>query len=143
MSYDLAVWEGTRPATEAEAVATYERIMARMETGSGVEPTAAIRGYVAALLARWPDITDPAGEDSPWADGPMSDNADGDAIYFSMVWSRCEEASEFAAQLAQQHGLVCFDPQAERLRPEIPTTSRIAQSGHRARSLIQRLFGRR
>lgn len=69
MSYDLAVWEGTRPATEAEAVATYERIMARMETGSGVEPTAAIRGYVAALLARWPDITDPAGEDSPWADG--------------------------------------------------------------------------
>ena len=28
-----------------------------------------------------------------------------------------EEASAFAADLAQQHGLVCYDPQMECLRP--------------------------
>jgi hypothetical protein len=38
-------------------------------------------------------------------------------IYFPMVFSMADEASAFAADLAQQHGLVCFDPQLERLRP--------------------------
>lgn len=117
MSYDLAVWEGPRPATEAEALATYRRIMDRLESGPAAEPTPRIRAYVKALLHRWPDITEDGGEESPWADGPMIGNADGDAVYFAMVWSRCEEAGEFAAQLAAQHGLVCFDPQSERLRP--------------------------
>ena len=59
--------------------------MDRMEAGPGAEPTAAIRDDVAALVTRWPDITDPAGEDSPWADGPLINNADGHAIYFRCV----------------------------------------------------------
>lgn len=63
-----------------------------------------------------------AGEDSPWADGPLIGNAIGEAIYFAMVWSRAEEASDFASRLAAQHGLVCFDPQSETLRP--PETPR-------------------
>ncbi|MGN6694787.1 MAG: hypothetical protein ACTHN0_11490, partial [Aquihabitans sp.] len=79
--------------------------------------TPAIVAYVDALLARWPDITTDGGADSPWADGPLINNATGPVISFSMRWSAAEDASWLAAELAQTHGLVCFDPQAERLRP--------------------------
>jgi len=33
-----------------------------------------------------------------------------------MSYSRAEEVSEYAAALAREHGLVCFDPQGETLR---------------------------
>lgn len=118
MSYDLAVWVGLRPQSDAEASAVYERLMDRMDAGEpDAEPSPEIRAYVAALLERWPDITEDEGEDSPWADGPLIGNAFEEAIYFSMVWSRAEEASDFASRLAAEHGLVCYDPQAESLRP--------------------------
>ncbi|MGF0115302.1 hypothetical protein ACQFYA_03105 [Promicromonospora sp. Marseille-Q5078] len=97
----------------------FERLMDQMEAADEErEPAPQIRAYVDALLARWPDITEDENDDSPWADGPLIGNAWGDAIYFSMVWSRCEEASEFAANLAEQHDLICYDPQLEQLRPE-------------------------
>ena len=118
MSYDLAVWIGARPKSDSDASSVYEQLMDRMEAeGSNAEPSPAIRAYVDALLERWPDITGEAGEDSPWADGPLIGNAFGEAILFSMVWSRAEEASDFASRLAAQHGLVCYDPQSEGLRP--------------------------
>ena len=125
MSFDLAVWEGDRPATDADASAIYERLMNRMEAGDFVDPPSPrIRAYVESLLGRWPDITEDDGEDSPWADGPLIGNAFGDAIYFGMVWSKAEEASDFAARLAAQHGLVCYDPQSESLRPSGPDEPR-------------------
>ena len=37
-------------------------------------------------------------------------------MYFSMVWSRCEEVSAWAAQLAGQHELNCYDPRWNQLR---------------------------
>lgn len=117
MTYDLAVWVGARPGSDADASLVYERLMDQMETGgSETDPSPAIRAYVEGLLERWPDITDDAGQDSPWADGPLIGNAFGDAIYFSMVWSRADEASDFASRLAVAHGLVCYDPQSESLR---------------------------
>lgn len=118
VSYDLTVWEGPRPADAAAADDRYEQIVAVLESGQTQPPTPAIRAYVDALLERWPDITDDGGEDSPWADGPLIGNANGSFIYFAMVWSRCEEASEFAARTAAAHGLICYDPQSQTLRPD-------------------------
>ena len=118
MSFDLAVWEGTRPESDEAASVVYEQLMDRMEAGGvETEPSPRIRAYVDALLARWPDITEDSGEDSPWADGPLIGNAFGNAIYFAIVWSRADEAGEFAARVAEKHGLVCYDPQSERLIP--------------------------
>jgi hypothetical protein len=117
MSYDLAVWEGERPASDEEAGATFAELMDALEAGELDPPTERIEGYVAALLARWPDITTDDGEDSPWATGPLLAEAFGSAFYFPMTWSGAEEASAFAAQVAAAHGLVCFDPQTETLRP--------------------------
>lgn len=118
MSYDLAVWEGDAPVSDAAAQAHYERLMAEMEANfqAPPPPTARIEAYVAALLQRWPDISD-ADDDSPWATAPLLGEAFGGAIYFPMVWSRAEEASDFAARVAEEHGLVCFDPQTQQLGP--------------------------
>jgi hypothetical protein len=130
MSYDLAVWEGPAPASDTDAFATYralieqwherpdraEEYMRRLRgepTGSSATP--AVSAYVDALLARWPDITDDAGEASPWSDGPLIANATGPLFYFGMVFSQAEEAVTFAVTVAREMGLVCFDPQAERL----------------------------
>lgn len=121
MSFDLAVWEGDRPASDAAAAEIYEQLMDRLEAGDQGPPTERIRAYVSALLDRWPDIDEDGGEDSPWADGPLIGNAFGSVIYFAMVWSRAEEASEYAARVAEQHGLVCFDPQSKCLRPASTT----------------------
>lgn len=120
MSYDLAVWEGSVPSSDGAALDEYKRMMDQWQ-GDGTppyaEPSAAIRAYVEALLARWPDITTDEGEDSPWADGPLIGNATGPLFYFAMTWSGAEAGTEFAASVANARGLVCFDPQTETLRP--------------------------
>ncbi|RST09021.1 hypothetical protein EF910_02080 [Streptomyces sp. WAC07149] len=122
MSYDLAVWEGVRPVDDAAATATFEELFGKhMRHGGGQKtvPTPLIREYVEALVARWPDLSpddDEEDEDaSPWSDGPLIDNASGPLLYFAMVFSKHQEATSFAAPLARSLGLICFDPQDERL----------------------------
>ena len=117
MSYDLAVWEGPMPTSDEAALAEFERLMDWMEGldlfAESDAPTPAIRSYVESLLARWPDLgDDDEDEESPWADAPLINNARGPVFYFSMVWSKAEEASAFAAATATAQGLVCFDPQS-------------------------------
>ncbi|WP_210414797.1 hypothetical protein [Microlunatus elymi] len=113
MSYDLAIWEGGRPETDAEATRVYEQLAERMYDGD--PPSERIRGYVEALLQRWPE--DQESEDVPWSDGPLIGNASGGWIYFGIRPARADEVATYAAELAQQHGLVCYDPQEAALRP--------------------------
>ncbi|MGW8801336.1 hypothetical protein RPQ02_34560 [Streptomyces sp. AM2-3-1] len=56
-------------------------------------------------------------ETSPWADGPLIGEAGGPLIYFAMGWSMAEGAAAYAAAIAGSMGLVCFDPQPNRLGP--------------------------
>ena len=113
MSFDLAVWEGERPASDADALREYERRMDALESGETEPPTPAIAAFVAALLERWPDLDDD--EASPWAGSPLIADASGSTFYTGMAWSRADEAGAFVAATARAHGLVCFDPQSERL----------------------------
>jgi hypothetical protein len=115
MSYDLAVWEGPRPKTNDEAVQTFEALRAQHMGGKSPEPTPAIRAYVEALLAKYPDLDDDNEDTCPWADAPLIGNATGPLFYFAMVYSQAERAVVFAAQLAKEHGLVCLDPQSSEL----------------------------
>ncbi len=118
MSYDLAVWEGPTPRSDEQAAQVFTELSKRYsDRADPTDESPAILAYVDALLARWPDITSDHGpEHSPWSDGPLAHNATGPLLYFGMVPSRAEQACEFAAQLAQEHDLVCFDPQTMKLR---------------------------
>ena len=115
MSYDIAVWEGVRPATDDAAVTVYEDHYERYIVEQTVPPTSRIQQYVAALLERWPDVE--AAESSPWSDGPLLGNASGPMVYLGIVYSRADDVSPVVADVAAEHGLVCFDPQTQHLRP--------------------------
>jgi hypothetical protein len=121
MSYDLAVWEGDRPANDFAAAAQFKVLHERfMGRANHVPPTERIEAYVMALLSRYPDLSagdDEDGEDgSPWSTSPLMGEASGPLVYFPMVWSRAEEVSGWAAELAAEHGLNCYDPQCNQLR---------------------------
>jgi len=118
VSYDLAVWEGDRPDDDDAALADFEMLYERyVGAGEKAPPTARIAAYVSTLLERYPDINTEAGyPDSPWASAPLLGEASGPLIYFPMIASRGDEVSVWAARVAEDHGLVCFDPQTEQLR---------------------------
>ncbi|WP_331743192.1 hypothetical protein OG239_43265 (plasmid) [Streptomyces sp. NBC_00868] len=117
MSYDLAVWEGERPADDKSARRSFNDLYDRYLDGDIEEPPSErITAYVAALLERWCDITEDEDETPPWSVGPLIAGASGPVIYFGMAWSRAEDASAYAAGLADSMGLLCFDVQQDRLR---------------------------
>ncbi|MEV4443496.1 hypothetical protein AB0K09_31795 [Streptomyces sp. NPDC049577] len=116
MSYDLAVWEGHRPADDTAATAIFSDLFNRyMGTDAEHPPTDRIAAYVAALLERWPDLTEDEEDLSPWSIGPLIGAAKGPLFYFPMRYSMADEASAHAAEVASSMGLVCFDPQVQRL----------------------------
>ncbi|MFF0430488.1 hypothetical protein ACFYUJ_39800 [Streptomyces sp. NPDC004520] len=118
MSYDLAVWEGERPANDRAARRVLSNLYDRYLDGEDLEsPSELITAYVTALLERWCDITEDEKGTSPWSVGPLISGASGPLIYFGMGWSKAEEASAYAANTADKMGLTCFDVQQNRLRP--------------------------
>ena len=80
-------------------------------------PHPRIAAFVRVLLDRFPEIDTEAGDDSPWATGPLMRDASGPFFYLPLVYSHCDEASAWVAHLAQEHGLVCYDLQTGMLRP--------------------------
>jgi len=127
MSYDLAVWIGPKPSSAAEADTEFARRMDAMEealeNGGAAEPPApAIRAFVEAALARYPELDDESGDDCPWASSPLIGEADGDLIYFSLTFSGAEYARDELASIASSLGLVCYDPQIERMLPDSAAT---------------------
>ncbi len=118
MTYDLAVWEGERPADDKTAGQIFSDLYVRYIDGETEEPPSPrIAAYVAVLLEQWCDITADEDDSSPWSTGPLIDEAGGPLLYFAMRWSMAEEASAYAAAVADSMGLVCFDVQQDRLRP--------------------------
>ncbi|MDX3874236.1 hypothetical protein PV706_32095 [Streptomyces europaeiscabiei] len=128
MSYDLAVWEGERPADDKTAGQVFSDLYNRyIDSESEEPPSERIAAYVAVLLERWCDLTEDDEDDedededdedtSPWSTGPLINEASGPLIYFPMRFSMAEEASAYAAAVAESMGLVCFDVQQDRLRP--------------------------
>ncbi|MYW20454.1 hypothetical protein GT039_34040 [Streptomyces sp. SID2955] len=117
MRYDLAVWEGERPADDETAVQIFSDLYDRYIDDEEECLSERIAAYVAALLERWYDLTDDEEDTSPWSTGPLIGEASGPLIYFPMRWSMGEEASAYAAAVAESMVLVCFDVQQNRLRP--------------------------
>jgi hypothetical protein len=117
VSYDIAVWEGERPASDEAALETYRAMWDRYGD-SGASPSERLLHYMEDLTATYPnldDLADDAVDDSPWADGPVDENAQGSFLYFALVSDRASEVVPFVAETARRHHLVCFDPQREAL----------------------------
>ncbi|GIH20278.1 hypothetical protein [Rugosimonospora africana] len=116
MTYDLAVWEGEPPTTGDAAAATFRDLYKRYADADPTPPpTQRILDFVEGLLAKWPQAGDPA----PWPTAPLNQAA-GPLAYLQLVDEHAEEVTAFAASLAWAHGLVCFDPQRERLLTPLP-----------------------
>ena len=120
MSVDMAVWEGERPGSDADAAGTYQALYDQyIEREYPTEPTPKIREFVEALLATFPDLDtldDDAMDDSPWADSPLLGNASGPFIYFAMVRNDAgQQAWELARDTATRLGSIAFDPQSDAL----------------------------
>ncbi len=113
VSYDLAVWDGEHPLDDDAAGSAFDELYERyLESEDvAVPPSPRIDAYVNALIERYPED----GRDSPWASPPVIDEASGPIVYLLMSYGRAEEVSEYAAALAREYGLICFDPQGERL----------------------------
>ncbi|OEJ96423.1 hypothetical protein [Streptomyces thermolilacinus] len=116
MSYDLAVWDGERPRDDDEAGSAYDELFARhLESDDTVvPPEPRIAAYIRALVERYPDD---GGGRGVWASPPVADEVPGPVVYLPMSYGAADEVSAYAAALAREHGLVCYDPQEERLRP--------------------------
>lgn len=91
MSYDLAVWEGERPADDKAAGRVFSDLYDRYIDGEVEEPPSErVATYVAALLERWCDLTEDEEDTSPWSTGPLIGEASGPLIYFPCAgaWPR-------------------------------------------------------
>jgi len=113
MSYDLAVWEGVQPANDGEGAAVYEQLYEEYMEGEEVAPAPGILAYAEALSERWGVLTE--GGTPGWSS--LLDDASGPMIYLTMPYRLAGELSAEAARLAAEHGLICYDPQLEHLRP--------------------------
>jgi hypothetical protein len=116
MSYDLAVWEGDMPAGDEAAGEAYEALCQQYFGNEEQSPTPRIRAYVDAVAERWPDLYGHDAQLYPLSNG-LIDEASGPMVYFTIPFNRADEVSGAAAQMAADHGLICYDPQWEHLRP--------------------------
>ncbi len=110
------MWDGDRPLDDRQAGLTYDALYEHYLESDDVvlPPEPRIVAYVEALVARYPDDVD---RSVVWASPPVIEEASGPIVYLRMSYDKAEEVSEHAATLAREHGLVCFDPQGECLRP--------------------------
>ncbi|WP_329366440.1 hypothetical protein OG896_17285 [Streptomyces sp. NBC_00669] len=107
VSFDLAVWSEELRPSRAAAEQTLRRLCAG--EAEVVMPVEAVRGFHAALVAEFPEADGITDEASPWSAG--LDVGDG-FVLMPVQWSRAGEVATRVVELAGEHGLVCFDPQA-------------------------------
>ncbi len=78
-------------------------------------PAHAIVEFVNGLTRKYPDLG--VSDNSPWADGPLVGDANGQFIDFSIQWDSYERVIPFVLLTARKSGLSCYDPQDYRYFP--------------------------
>jgi hypothetical protein len=111
----MAVWVGSRPDSDGAATGTFRALTELVEQGTDEQPHLTLIAFVDELLARYPDLTEDAARDCPWSIGPLKDEIIGSFLYIPMGYGSVEDVVPFIVDRATAHGLVCFDPQTERL----------------------------
>jgi hypothetical protein len=135
VSYDIVVWVGATPASDAEALAVFARHAAAMEAAiegdAETEPHPRLIAFAGVLHGLYPD---PEDDDTPWAAGPPDDIV-GDALFIAMRPSRAHTAIPAIVEAVEADGLVGFDAQTETLLTPAaprPRASRLRRFRRRA-----------
>ena len=140
MSFDLGVWYSSRPMRRDEARERYVALCEGENVESLIEPSERVAAFVAELTALYPQLTqltDDEVDESPWnCDFDISDGH----VIMAMGWPRCGEIAPLVTKMALGHGLVCFDPQSDRVY--LPTHLSPLDSGNRSSGFWQRLLKR-
>jgi hypothetical protein len=117
MSYDLAVWDGDRPAADRWAERLFLQLYDQyIVTEAAQPPTPIISRYVATLLEKWPDLSKDNLDICPWTCSPLISNARGPIFYFGICYEVSDNVAAYAAETARRLSLVCYDPQTRKLR---------------------------
>lgn len=135
MSFDLGVFDADAPPSAEAASQRY------MQLCEGVDPStvrsARVDAFLGECLKRWAPLDDDERVDeSPWASWPLESQRTPSGFVASIVWSRAEELNAAWREMADRHGLVLFDPQANEV--VLPTRLTGAQSKPRRRGWFRR-----
>jgi len=115
MSYDLAIWDGPRPASDHDAGERHGQLYEKyIENEYQTEVSERLKELIGHLTEQWPE--EGVDDDSPWAAGPLINEASGPYMYLALAWKAADSVSGFIAQVAGVLDLVCFDPQTGTLR---------------------------
>jgi hypothetical protein len=148
MSFDLAIWAGDPPSSDAEACRTLDDLLARYDTDAdeAEPPDPRVLACKREITSSYSDGWLGALFGSVWASAPLE--VHGRLLYMNLTWSTRTDVILFIARTAAKHGLVCFDPQAssvvdvtrlEALRIARPVSRRLRPH----RSLPARALGAR
>jgi hypothetical protein len=107
VSFDLAFWRADGPLTATEADEIYQVLA---EGGGNVREHPAVDAFHTDLLARYPMPT-PGQDDhtSPWSVLPWHTE---ECVITCSPFSEADGMRPVLLDLAQRHGLTCFDPQS-------------------------------
>ena len=118
MGYQLAVWEGPRPADDETGVQRFQAMAQQYLVGEPTEPTLAIRTFLGALTTIWTDDPqDPRWARSPWKSSSLLESASGPIVFLDLTLRAELIVSSVIASIAEDHGLVTFDLMVGMLRP--------------------------
>ncbi|WP_214411920.1 hypothetical protein [Sphaerisporangium fuscum] len=120
MSFDLGVWYADPPITSEEAARRY--VSRPDDESEAAEPRAEVGAFYDALTRDLPDLTADNYETSPWST-PLTVGED--FVVMRVVFPRAAEVCRVVLPLVDEHGLVCFDPEAELLREEFDMMDKV------------------
>jgi hypothetical protein len=133
VSFDLGVLDFDEVPSHVEVTARYAVLCEG--TDDGMARSARVDAFIAECLARWPGDTDADFESSPWASWPLETQRTAAGLVANIVWARAEELKAAWAEMAERHGLVLYDPQADELvlPDRMRSSNRPSISGHQSR----------
>lgn len=110
MRLEIGVFVTETPLTDKDALQRYRAHHGERNPDRSSEPAPGIAAFMTDLTDLYPRLESLPEEErteSPWSDD--FDVSDGQVL-IAMGGSQCVDAVEFIMELAEKHGLVCFDP---------------------------------
>ena len=132
MSYKLAVWHSARAVSDKEAADLFTRLYEQRKVP--IEQHIDVYSFYNELSALYPEVDMVAEEDldaCPWA---CAHERSGTHVIMSVMDEKATELLPTVLKLAEKHGLVCFDAQANKVH--LPSQLQSAASSERGGTLF-------